>query len=276
MDVSRDIATIDKHRDKNAPAELRAFSLPDIPLIEIGDNLADIILDALDRMGEELREYDILVLAQKIVSKSEGRYVDLESISPSPRAIDLASKVDKDPRLVEVILSEATEVVRHRKGVLVVAHSCGVVLANAGIDRSNIEQFDNGDPAETRVLLLPEQPDKSCERLRYALQTRTGANVGIVINDSLGRAWRNGTAGAAIGAAGIEALMDLNGEPDLFNRPLQSTQVGFADELAATASLIMGQGAEGNPVVLVRGLHRGFGEGRAADLVRARDQDLFR
>ena len=262
--------------DVNAPARLSVTALGGIPMISPADDLVQIILEALDRMGDRLADGDILVLAQKIVSKSEGRIVDLETVTPSARAMEIAEQVDKDPRLVHLILSEATEIVRHRKGVLVVAHRCGVVLANAGIDRSNVDQADSDDPAGTKVLLLPEDPDASCARLRQDFQDRAGATIGIVINDSLGRAWRNGTVGAAIGAAGIEALLDLNGEPDLFDRPLQSTQVGLADELAATASLVMGQGGEGRPVVLIRGLERGHGSGSAADLVRPRDQDLFR
>jgi coenzyme F420-0:L-glutamate ligase/coenzyme F420-1:gamma-L-glutamate ligase len=260
----------------NAPARLSVTALGGIPLISPGGDLVHIILGALDRMGERLEDGDILVLAQKIVSKSEGRIVDLRTVTPSARAIEVGEQVDKDPRLVELILSEATEIVRHRKGVLVVAHRCGVVLANAGIDRSNVDQVDSDDPAGTNVLLLPEDPDASCARLRQEFQDRAGVTLGIVINDSLGRAWRNGTVGAAIGAAGIKALLDLNGQPDLFDRPLQATQVGLADELAATASLVMGQADEGRPVVLIRGLERGHGQGCAADLVRARDQDLFR
>jgi len=262
--------------DVNAPARLSVTALSGIPLIQPGDDLVHIILAALDRMGDRLTDGDILVLAQKIVSKSEGRIVDLRTVTPSPRAIEVAGQVDKDPRLVEMILSESTEIVRHRKGVLVVAHRCGVVLANAGIDRSNVDQTDSDDPSGTNVLLLPRDPDASCAGLRREFKDRAGMTIGVVINDSLGRAWRNGTVGAAIGAAGIEALLDLNGQPDLFDRPLQSTQVGLADELAATASLLMGQADEGRPVVLIRGLERGHGQGRAADLVRPRDQDLFR
>ena len=270
MDVAR------PHPDVNAVAKLSVMALAGIPLISPGDDLVHTILNALDQMGERLIDGDILVLAQKIVSKSEGRIVDLKTVTPSARAKEVAELVDKDPRLVELILSEATEIVRSRKGVLVVAHRCGLVLANAGIDRSNVDQTDNEDPDGTNVLLLPEDSDASCVRLRQDFQKQADVSVGIVINDSLGRAWRNGTVGAAIGAAGINTLLDLNGAPDLFDRPLQSTQVGLADELAATASLMMGQGSEGRPVVLIRGLEFGRGDGSAADLVRPRDQDLFR
>lgn len=254
------------------PARLSLVALGGMPLVRPGDDLPALILEALAATGERLRDGDVLVLAQKIVSKAEGRIVDLATVAPSAEAVELAEAVDKDPRLVELILSESAEVVRYRKGVLIVAHRCGAVLANAGIDRSNVDGADS----DGRVLLLPSDPDRSCATLRAALRARSGANVGVVINDSLGRAWRNGTVGAALGAAGIAALLDLNGRPDLFDRPLQATQVGLADELAAAASLLMGQADEGRPVVLVRGLSFGTGDGAAADLVRPREQDLFR
>jgi coenzyme F420-0:L-glutamate ligase/coenzyme F420-1:gamma-L-glutamate ligase len=254
------------------PARLSLVALGGMPLVKPGDDLAALILSALQATGERLCDGDVLVVAQKIVSKAEGRIVDLATVTPSPEARRLAEAVDKDPRLVELVLSESTEIVRYRKGVLIAAHRCGAVLANAGIDRSNVDRAETDE----RVLLLPADPDASCAALRETLRRLTGARVGIVINDSLGRAWRNGTVGAALGSAGIAALLDLNGRPDLFDRPLQATQVGLADELAAAASLLMGQADEGRPVVLVRGLIGGAGEGTAADLVRPREQDLFR
>ncbi len=257
-------------------ARLTITALSGFPMVQQGDDLAALILDVVSATGDRLVDGDVLVLAQKIVSKSEGRVVDLATVTPSDRAKELALAVDKDPRLVELILSESTEVVRHRKGVLVVASRHGLVLANAGIDRSNVEPATGGTAASENVLLLPENPDRSCAGLREALRQRAGVDVGVIINDSLGRAWRNGTVGAAIGAAGIPALLDLNGTPDLFDRPLQSTQVGLADELAAAASLVMGQANEGRPVILIRGLSASRGNGSAADLVRPREQDLFR
>jgi coenzyme F420-0:L-glutamate ligase/coenzyme F420-1:gamma-L-glutamate ligase len=247
-------------------------ALGHVPLVQPGDDLAGIILDALARSGEALMDGDVLVLAQKIVSKSERRTRDLDDVTPSARALELAAEVDKDPRLVELILGEATGVVRSRKGVLVVAHRLGLVLANAGIDSSNVEPGADGH----RVLLLPEDPDASCRALCLELHARTGQAVAVIINDSLGRAWRNGTVGAAIGAAGFTALLDLNGRPDLFDRPLQATHVALADELAAAASIAMGQADEGRPVVLVRGLGWAAGAGDASDLVRPEQFDLFR
>ena len=254
------------------PRRLTLTALPGMPLVQPGDDLPVLILDALDRAGERLQAGDVLVLAQKIVSKSEDRYLDLREVVPSQRAIDLGAQVEKDPRFVEAILSESTEVVRHRPGVLVVAHRLGFVMANAGVDHSNVEQVGEDE----RILLLPRDPDASAERLSGALAQRTGVAPAVIINDSHGRAWRNGTAGVAVGVFGIEPLSDLRGEPDLFGRPLQVTTVGVADEIAAAASLLMGQAGEGTPVVLVRGLEFTPGRTGASALVRPKEQDLFR
>ncbi|MDP7668298.1 MAG: coenzyme F420-0:L-glutamate ligase [Rhodospirillales bacterium] len=247
-------------------------ALGGIPEIRPGDDLAAVIADAAAANGEVLADGDIVVVAQKIVSKAEGRYADLARVTPSARAIELAEKTEKDPRLVELILSEAAEVLRFRPGVLIVAHRHGVVLANAGIDTSNL------DPArgETEVLLLPEDPDRSAAGLREALARRAGASLGVVVNDSLGRAWRNGTVGAAIGASGVAALLDQRGQPDRTGRALRITEIGLADEIAAAASAVMGQADEGRPVVVVRGLAHASGDGAASDLVRAKELDLFR
>lgn len=251
--------------------ELRLLVLPGIPLVRPGDDLAALILEALTVCGESLRDGDVLVIAQKIVSKAEGRIVDLGTIRPSARALALATETGKDPRLVELILAESDEVVRHGPGVIVVAHRLGFVMANAGIDQSNV-RLDRGDAA----LLLPRDPDASCASLRAQLRTRTGADVGVVINDSHGRAWRNGTVGVALGVAGLPALVDLRGRPDLYARTLRVTEVGLADELASAASLLMGQGDEGRPVVLARGVPYSRREGSAQELVRPRERDLFR
>jgi coenzyme F420-0:L-glutamate ligase/coenzyme F420-1:gamma-L-glutamate ligase len=252
--------------------EVRLIALGGVPLVREGDDLDEIILTALARSRETLLSGDMVVLAQKIVSKAQGRYVELASVTPSTRALELAQAVEKDPRVIELILGESSEVLRIRRDVLVVVHRLGFVMANAGIDFSNAE----ANEGDTRVLLLPSDPDGECERLRLSLQERTGARVGIIINDSHGRAWRNGTVGVAIGASGIPALLDLRGKPDLFGRPLKITQVGLADELAAAASLLMGQGDEGTPIVLVRGVRCERREGRAADLIRPKELDLFR
>jgi coenzyme F420-0:L-glutamate ligase/coenzyme F420-1:gamma-L-glutamate ligase len=251
-------------------AEVGIAALAGIPHVRPGDDIADISLQGLASSGMALQRGDIVVIAQKIVSKAEGRMVDLRSVMPSARATELAAEVDKDPRLVEMILRESTEVVRHRKGVLVVAHRNGTVLANAGIDASNVAGDDH------HVLLLPQDCDRSCREIRARLAKATGIEPGVIIIDSLGRAWRNGTVGVALGAAGLSALLDLRGAPDLFGRGLRSTQVGIADEIAAAASLLMGQADEGTPVVVLRGVRLPDGDGSAADLHRARELDLFR
>jgi coenzyme F420-0:L-glutamate ligase/coenzyme F420-1:gamma-L-glutamate ligase len=242
-----------------------------IPLIQHGDDLAQLILQALDATQQTLQPRDVLVVAQKIVSKDEGRSVDLRSVTPSERAIHYAEAVGKDARLVELILSESTEVVRHRPGVLIVAHRLGFVMANAGIDISNV-----GPEGEQRPLLLPLDPDRSCREIRERLRERTGVDVAVLVIDSLGRAWRNGTVGTAIGVSGLPALVDLRGQPDLFGRALQSTEIGLADELAAAASLVMGQAGEGCPVVLARGVPYQRREAQIGELIRPKSLDLFR
>jgi coenzyme F420-0:L-glutamate ligase/coenzyme F420-1:gamma-L-glutamate ligase len=242
--------------------------LRDIPLIEPGDDLAEIILASVEKADWDLQNGDVLVMAQKIVSKAENRTVDLATVIPSPRAIELATEVQKDARLVELILSESENVVRRGPGVLIVEHKLGFVMANAGIDRSNV----NG---EDHALLLPVDPDRSATVIRRAIAARVEIDVGVLIIDSFGRAWRNGTIGTAIGASGVPTLLDLRGRADLFGRPLETTEVGWADELAAAASLMMGQAGEGRPVILVRGLVE-TGEGSAADLLRPKQKDLFR
>jgi coenzyme F420-0:L-glutamate ligase/coenzyme F420-1:gamma-L-glutamate ligase len=251
-------------------AETSIAALSGIPHVRPGDDIADIVLQGLASSGLSLLRGDIVAIAQKIVSKAEGRIVDLREVTPSPHASQLAAEVDKDPRLVELILRESTEVVRHRKGVLVVAHRNGTVLANAGIDASNVAGDDH------HVLLLPEDCDRSCRDIRARLAARTGIQPGVIIIDSLGRAWRNGTVGVALGTAGLPPLLDLRGAPDLFGRELRTTQVGIADEIAAAASMLMGQAGEGTPVVLLRGLRLPDGDGPASDLHRARELDLFR
>jgi coenzyme F420-0:L-glutamate ligase/coenzyme F420-1:gamma-L-glutamate ligase len=258
--------------------------LTEIPLIRHGDNLADILVRALDKTNIELQDGDILVLAQKIVSKAEGRTVNLATVTPSQRALELAEKTRKDARFIELILRESNEILRARAGVIIVEHKLGFVCANAGIDHSNVnppetseasKDFGNPD-AEDWVLLLPADPDLSAGKMRDAIQSKTGKQIGVLIIDSHGRAWRNGTVGVAIGIAGLPGLQDLRGKPDLFGYTLQVTQVGAADELAAAASLVMGQAAEGTPAVHVRGFPYPLREGSLKELLRPKEQDMFR
>jgi len=243
-----------------------------IKLIEPGDDLGAITVAALRANWLVPEEGDVLVVAQKIVSKAEGRYVDIASVQPSERAISLAAEVDKDPRFVEVVLSEAKRVVRYRPGLLIVEHRLGFVMANAGIDHSNIAAEDGVE----RVLLLPADPDGSAHALREYLSNAFGISIGVIISDSFGRAWRKGTVGVALGAAGLPALVDLRGHPDLFGRELLVTETGFADEIAAAAGLLMGQADEAMPIVLVRGLTWRAPDVPAAALIRPAEHDLFR
>jgi coenzyme F420-0:L-glutamate ligase/coenzyme F420-1:gamma-L-glutamate ligase len=247
-------------------------ALAGIPAIRPGDDLARILGDALEAAALRPRRGDVLVVTHKIVSKAEGRYRSLADVTPSARARELAAATGKDPALVEVILSESDEVLRSRPGLIVTAHRLGMVLANAGIDQSNVPH----ERDERRVLLLPKDPDASSASLRAALQERFGGSLGVVVSDSAGRAWRNGVVGLAIGAAGLPALLDLRGQPDLEGRALEVTQVGLADEIASAAQLLMGEADEGRPAVLVRGLPWQGPPLPAAALVRARAADLFR
>jgi len=243
-----------------------------IKLVQPGDDLGAVAVAAFSANGLAPEAGDVLVVAQKIVSKAEGRYVDVKTVEPSERAIALAAEVDKDPRFVEVVLSEAKRVVRHRPGLLIVEHRLGFVMANAGIDHSNLPMEGSAE----RVLLLPEDPDGSALALREHLAGVFGTNMAVIISDSFGRAWRKGTVGVALGAAGLPALIDLRGHPDLFGRELLVTETGFADEIAAAAGLLMGQADEAVPMVLVRGLSWSAPELSAAALIRPAEHDLFR
>jgi coenzyme F420-0:L-glutamate ligase/coenzyme F420-1:gamma-L-glutamate ligase len=243
-----------------------------IKLVEPGDDLGAIAVAAFAANGIVPEDGDVLVLAQKIVSKAQGRYVDVTAVSPSKRALELARELDKDPRFVEVVLSESKRVVRHRPGLLIVEHRLGFVMANAGIDHSNLPTEDGVE----RVLLLPEDPDGSACALQEHLVGVLGASIAVIISDSFGRAWRKGTVGVALGAAGLPALIDLRGHPDLFGRELMVTETGFADEIAAAAGLLMGQADEAVPMVLVRGLSWSAPEVPAAALIRPTEHDLFR
>jgi coenzyme F420-0:L-glutamate ligase/coenzyme F420-1:gamma-L-glutamate ligase len=251
---------------------LEVIALEGLPFVKPGDDLVELIGSALERNGIEPRARDVLVVAQKIVSKAEGRIVDLATIQPSAKARTLAAEVDKDPRLVEVILSESVRVVRARRNVLIVEHRLGFIMANAGVDQSNVGPADG----TAQALLLPENPDRSAAALRRGLKARTRIDLALVINDSFGRAWRQGTAGVAIGVAGLPGLIDLRGRPDLFGRTLEVSVIGFADEVAAAASLVMGQADEATPVVLIRGLRWSAPESTAASIVRPANEDLFR
>ena len=253
---------------------LTLIPIQGIPIIRPGDDLADIIWHALDDTGIILEQEDILVLAQKIVSKAEGRFVDLSTVTPRQRALDLAQVTEKDARVLELILQESNLILRTRPGTIVVEHRLGFVCANAGIDHSNV--INKQEASEEWVLLLPVDPDASAQKLRAHLETASGLRLGVMIIDSHGRAWRLGTVGTTIGLSGMPGLVDLRGGPDLFGRDLKITQVGAADELAAAASLIMGQADEGTPAVIVRGFPYPLREATLRELLRPSNQDMFR
>jgi coenzyme F420-0:L-glutamate ligase/coenzyme F420-1:gamma-L-glutamate ligase len=251
---------------------LELIALEGFPLVEPGDDLGQLIADSLRHNKVELLGGDVLVVAQKVVSKAEGRYVRLADIEPGTEAIALAQRADKDPRQVEVMLAESRDVLRVRPGVIIVEHRLGYVHANAGIDRSNIANT----LADPRVLLLPRDPDASARALRAALAARTGVEPQVIINDSAGRAWRHGTVGIAIGTAGLEPVRNQIGERDLFGNILQVTEPAVADELAAAASLLMGQSTQGLPVILARGAGLSPSEEGSGRLLRERALDMFR
>jgi coenzyme F420-0:L-glutamate ligase/coenzyme F420-1:gamma-L-glutamate ligase len=261
-----------RRETRTAALVLSLIPVDNLPLIRQGDPLASMIADALGAADTPLRDGDVLVIAQKVVSKAEGRIVRLRDVEPSNEALTLASRAAKDPRVVQLILQESREILRVRPGLIVVEDVRGFVCANAGIDRSNIEQ--HGEDEE--VALLPVDSDLSARRIRAELYELTGMWIAVLINDSHGRAWREGTVGVTIGLAGMSPVWDRRGDVDLTGYTLEHTILGLADEIAAAASLLMGPASEGIPAVLVRGLTVPPGDGRATELQRPKEMDLFR
>ena len=251
---------------------LTVSAVPGVPLVAPGDDLAALLIAAMEAADRVPRSGDVLVIAQKVVSKAQGRYAALDAHVPSARARSLAEATGKDPRLVEIILSESREIVAQGPGLLIAEHRSGHVLANAGVDRSNVAE----EPGRERVLLLPEDPDGTCEALKHAFDEHFGTRVATLVSDSVGRPWRNGTLGMALGCAGLPALEDLRGRPDLHGRLLEVSQSGLADALASAAALVMGEGDEALPLALVRGAHWRGAPAPARALLRPREQDLFR
>lgn len=245
-----------------------------LPMIRPGDDLGELLKTALNLSSIQLIDGDVIVIAQKIISKAENRLVNLSTITPSNRAEELGRQVEKDPRFIELVLSESTEILRTRPGTIIVEHQLGFVCANAGIDHSNVKG-EWGNPDDW-VLLLPENPDRSAEEIRRKLEKAGDCRLAVLIIDSHGRAWRNGAIGMAIGLSGMPGLVDLRGAVDLFGYSLRVTQVGAADELAAAASLMMGEAAESTPAVHVRGFPYALREGKLAELIRAKEMDMFR
>ena len=251
---------------------LTIIGLPGVPMVQPGDNLHALAVSALVDADLALEAGDVLVIAQKIVSKAENRFVEVATVKASARAVKLAAETGKDPRFVEIVLSESKRIVRHRENLIIAEHRLGFVMANAGIDHSNVAP----GVGHGRVLLLPVDADAPARALREELVASYGVPMAVVISDSFGRPWRRGTVGIAIGSAGLPSIIDWRGHPDLFGRALEVTETGFADEIAAAASLIMGQANEAIPIALVRGLHWTAPEADAAALVRPPEHDLFR
>ena len=254
--------------------KLELTALIDFPMIEPGDDLDVLILKSLEDNGLILEDGDVLVMAQKIVSKAEDRLVNLTNVTPSAQAIELAAFLDKRPELVELILQESKSILRTRPGTIIVEHKGGFVCANAGIDHSNVKGPWGED--SDWVLLLPEDSDASASRIRSEIEKSTGKRLAVLIIDSHGRAWRNGVLGTCIGLSGIPGLINMRGAEDMNSYKLRVTTIAAADELAAAASLLMGQAGEGTPVVLARGFPYTLREGTAAELIREKEKDLFR
>lgn len=261
-------------RPKDAPAapRLAAWALGGLPMFAAGDDLAVALIQAVRASGDPLLDGDVVVVAQKVVSKVEDRAARLADVAPGAEAREAAARADKDPAVVELIASESQELMRVAPGLIIARHRTGHVLANAGIDASNVP----GGGAEA-VLLWPKDPDASARRLRLALEAAFGVRLAVIVSDSLGRAWRMGTTGSAIGSSGLKPLRDRRGETDLYGRELQATMIGVADEIAAAASLVMGEAAEGTPAAVVRGaVFDRDEEAGVGEILRPLDKDLFR
>ena len=251
---------------------LTLLTIPGIPLIKSGDNLAEIILESIRRSDIDIMDNDILVIAQKIVSKSEDRIVELASVTPGKEALRLAKIADKDPRLVELILQESKEVIRCKEGVIIVEHRSGTVMANAGIDHSNVADTQNSE----LVCLLPIDSDRSASTLRKELEDQTKCQLGVIINDSVGRAWRVGTVGLALGCSGVLPLRDLRGKQDLFGQTLRVSETADADALASAACILMGEADDASPAVIIRGFKSNESQLNTNCLIRPKQDDMFR
>lgn len=266
--------SVTQHTGPPSPGEVRIIPVPGVAIARPGDDAAALVGDALQAAGLALQPADVLVVASKLISRAEGRFVDLASVEPGPEARELAHQVAADPRVVELVLRESVAVSRAVPGALIVRNRLGIVSANAGIDLSNA-CLPGAAASSAHALLLPADPDASAARLRAALSTRFAVTPGVIISDSLGRPFRFGSVGAAIGVSGLLALWDQRGRVDLFGRPLEHTETALADQIAAAADLVAGQADEARAAVIVRGLSLPEGEGRAADLIRPPARDLY-
>ena len=251
---------------------LTVIPVPGIPRVQPGDDLVDIVSACMEKAGLAFQEDDVLVLAQKIISKSEGCFASMNDMVPSPEAIAIAKETGKEPDFVELVLQQSNDVVRTGPNVLIVEALTGIVMANAGIDRSNIDRGKEDDIA----LLLPVDSDLSARKLREQFIAKSGSTIAVVVADSVGRAWRYGTSAMAIGCAGIEPLDDQRGDVDMFGHTLEVTEIALADQVAAAANLVMGEATEGIPAAIVRGLEYPRSERPSSVLIRKKEEDLFR
>ena len=246
-------------------------TLNEFPLIQPGDNLSSIILESCKHNHFELQDGDIIAIAQKVVSKSEGRYENLLEIKPSQKAFDLGKSLNREPAFIELILNESNEIISTAKNVIIVEHKLGFININAGIDRSNIPENKN------IVLLLPEDPSLSSQKIYEDISSKTNKNISVIITDSMTRPYRSGVTNFALASANIQSLIDLKGEKDIYGNILQATEIAIADELAAAAGLLMGQGSEGMPIVIIRGFDRTqYAKNDAFDLIVKKEDDLYR
>lgn len=250
--------------------KIEIIPIPDVPLIKEGDDIGQILLDCLAKKSISLQDSDVIVIAQTIISKAEGNIIDLRKIIPSPESIELSNKTGKDPRLCELILREAVEIVRVGEGPIIAETKQGIVCASCGIDHSNVL----GDL--DHVALLPEDPDRSAFKIREKIRKETKKDVAVIINDTQGRPLRAGAVGTAVGLSGLVPIWVRAGEPDLFGYVLTASPIAVADELASAASILQGQSDEGIPAVIIRGARYLKGEGTAKGLLRNREKDLFR
>jgi coenzyme F420-0:L-glutamate ligase/coenzyme F420-1:gamma-L-glutamate ligase len=246
------------------------IAVENLPLIVEGDDLAELICNAAEKQNTPIQKKDVLVITHVAVSKAEGNVVNLDEVSPSERAKEIARETDKDPALVEAILRETKEIVRMRRNSLITETKNGIVCANAGVDRSNIE-------GERNIVLLPKDPNASAQKIRQKIRRLTGCDVAVIVSDTHGRPFRMGEINVAIGVAGIKPIRDRRGEKDLFGYVLRIKQTAVADELASAAELVIGQADEGIPVAIIRGYkYQATEKSTAAELTRPKEKDLFR
>ncbi len=255
-------------------SELIFTQILNIPLITEGDNIAELLFSAINNQGIEINSGDILAVTSKIISKAEGRMVNLTEVVPSEKAKHLGKKTKRDPRLMELVLSESRDIVRATEHAIIVEHNLGFICANAGIDHSNVQgSYGN---KEDWFLLLPKSPDISAENIKYYMKEKTEKEIGVIIIDSHGRPWRKGTVGIIIGTSQVPALINLRGKTDLFGYQLRISEISAADELAGAASLMMGQADEKIPAIHIKGFPYSFCNSSIKDILRPRNLDLFR